>query len=110
MTFAKTLFTVSISICILLGLVSHALSHGKAPAPQTITYGTDELANTKVPPPPMVKLSSEGISAHVQQTQQPRFNVKYNDFTEEAKEAFQYAVDIWASLIRSPVQIKIHAH
>ncbi|SMG43136.1 Por secretion system C-terminal sorting domain-containing protein [Marivirga sericea] len=36
--------------------------------------------------------------------------VNYNGFTEEAQEAFQYAVDIWASIIKSPVRIIIDAN
>ncbi|MYB01006.1 hypothetical protein F4X90_15230, partial [Candidatus Poribacteria bacterium] len=35
--------------------------------------------------------------------------VTYDGFTDEAREAFQYAVDIWNSLIRSPVPIRIDA-
>jgi len=36
-------------------------------------------------------------------------NVTYEGFTSEAQAAFQYAVDIWASLISSPVEINVHA-
>jgi hypothetical protein len=35
--------------------------------------------------------------------------VNYTGFTEEAQEAFQYAVDIWASLLKSPIQIVVNA-
>ncbi|WP_296620979.1 PKD domain-containing protein [Marivirga sp.] len=36
--------------------------------------------------------------------------VNYNGFTEEAQIAYQYAVDIWASLLKSPVQIVVNAN
>ncbi|ELR69915.1 hypothetical protein C900_04438 [Fulvivirga imtechensis AK7] len=38
------------------------------------------------------------------------FKVNYNGFTEDAKAAFQYAVDIWASTLQSPVVIHIEAN
>lgn len=37
------------------------------------------------------------------------FEVNYTGFTPEAQAAFQYAVDIWASLLQSPVVIRIDA-
>lgn len=37
------------------------------------------------------------------------FIVSYSGFTPEAQAAFQYAVDIWANLIESPVPIRINA-
>ncbi len=38
------------------------------------------------------------------------FDVTYNGFSGEAQTAFQYAVDIWAALITSPVNIKVVAN
>ncbi|HEY9829200.1 MAG TPA: hypothetical protein V6D26_01385 [Stenomitos sp.] len=37
-------------------------------------------------------------------------NVTYNGFTSEAQAAFQYAVDIWETLIQSPVTINVQAN
>ncbi|GAB3770812.1 hypothetical protein GCM10028818_08790 [Spirosoma horti] len=39
-----------------------------------------------------------------------QFIVTYNNFTADAKRAFQYAVDIWSTLIVSPVPIRIQAN
>lgn len=39
-----------------------------------------------------------------------QFIVSYTNFTPQAQRAFQYAVDIWASLISSPVPIRIQAN
>ena len=127
MKFAKMLLTASLSICILLGLTPRAMSRVEVPGqrsgtsqdpstasptspnevgPMIILYGTNNNANTSVPPPPMQKLSQNG---NYLTTEQSQFIVTYTGFTDEAKEAFQYAVDIWDSLIRSPVPIRIDA-
>ncbi len=37
------------------------------------------------------------------------FNVTYENFPEDAKAAFQYALDIWESVISSPVKINVVA-
>ncbi|MFP4578568.1 MAG: CARDB domain-containing protein, partial [Coleofasciculus sp.] len=43
------------------------------------------------------------------QTPTSTINVNYNGFSTEAQAAFEYAVDIWESLIVSPVPIEIEA-
>ena len=128
MKFAKMLFTVSVSICLLLGPMPRAMgrdevpgrwsvtskdqstvspmSRDEAPGSMIILYGTKKNANTSVPPPPMQNRSLRGSYFR---GVQPQFMVTYHGFTEEARTAFQYAVDIWASLIRSPVPIRIDA-
>ena len=118
MKFAKVLFTVSFFISILLGPMPPAMSRDEVPGrrsvtskdPSTVTpisrdevgpliilYGTKENANTSVPPPPLQRLSQDG---NYFLTEQPQFIVTYTGFTDEAGAAFQYAVDIWGSLIR----------
>ena len=127
MKFAKMLLTASLSICILLGLTPRAMSRDEVPGqrsgtsdPSTINptnrdkalegliilYGTNNNANTSVLPPPMQKLSQNG---NYLTTEQSQFIVTYTGFTDEAREAFQYAADIWNSLIRSLVPIRIDA-
>src|SRR5688572_691521 len=41
---------------------------------------------------------------------EPIFDVKYSGFTDEAKAAFQYAINIWESNLQSGVKIKIFAN
>ena len=110
MKIAKTLFiSVSFSIYLLLGLMSHAVSEDKAPGRRCLgcmIRGTEENANTRIPPPPMLRLPPGVI---VPRTEQPQFEVTYTGFTPEAQAAFQYAVDIWASILQSPVTIQIDA-
>ena len=122
MKFAKIIWIASFSMCLLLGLLPRAMSRDRVPSAETastmrpvqgragtpvmILYGTPENADTRVPPPPLQKRSQRRDAFW---TEQPQFTVTYNGFTDEARAAFQYAVDIWDSLIRSPVPIRIDA-
>ena len=81
-------------------------NRGKALDRMSILYGTNENANTSIPPPSTLKFSQYGNSLATEHSQ---FIVTYDGFTDEARAAFQYAVDIWNSLIRSPVPIRIEA-
>ena len=82
------------------------MSRDKALEGMIILYGTKKNANTSIPPPPLQKLSRHD---NYFGTEQPQLIVTYTGFTDEARQAFQYAVDIWNSLIRSPVPIWIDA-
>lgn len=67
--------------------------------------GRDEF---KVVPAPAAFLRArQNPNARVAATSQ--FIVTYSGFTPEAQAAFQYAVDIWQSLLVSPVPIRISA-
>ncbi|WMN12138.1 PKD domain-containing protein [Marivirga salinae] len=64
--------------------------------------------DTSVPPPEKFKaFNARGVKQNTAD-----IIVNYNGFddNEEAKIAYQYAVDIWASLIKSPVQIVVNAN
>ena len=128
MKLAKILLTVSFSICILIGLTPRAMSRNAIPGQRSTTsedpstvnptgrdraldgmsilYGINKNANTSIPPPLTLKLFQHG---NYLATGDPQFIVTYDGFTDEARAAFQYAVDIWNSLIRSPVPIRIDA-
>ena len=127
MKFTKMLLTVSLSIGILIGLTPHTMSRAEVPGQSSgtskesgtanptsrdkalegmsILYGTNQNANTSIPPP-MLTLFQRGDALT---TAPPQFIVTYDGFTDEAMAAFQYAVDIWNALIRSPVPIQIDA-
>jgi len=62
--------------------------------------------DTFVPPPQ----KSQSFSERKVQKDNANIVVNYNGFTEEAQQAYQYAVDIWASLLKSPVQIVVNAN
>ena len=128
MKLPKVLLIASFSIYILLGLISRAMSRNEVPGqrsgtlenPSTVNptnrgkaldgmiilYGTNENANTSIPPPSMQQLNRNG---NFLVTGESQFIVTYDGFTDQAMAAFQYAVDIWNSLIRSPVPIQIDA-
>ena len=127
MKFAKVLLAVSFLLYILLGVIPRVMSRAEVPGQASgtsedpsvnltsrekaldgmiILYGTNENANTSIPPPPMQQLNRNG---NFLTTEQSQFIVTYDGFTDEAMEAFQYAVDIWNALIRSPVPIRIEA-
>ena len=61
--------------------------------------------DTFVPPPERFK-----TNANRGQNNNATIIVNYNGFTEEAQAAFQYAVDIWASYLKSPVPIIVNAN
>jgi hypothetical protein len=68
--------------------------------PSGINAKYGNTIHTRVPPP-------KGIDFGLRTAQ---FEVEYLGFTEEAQAAFQYAVDIWSSLLISEVVIKIEAN
>ena len=126
MKFAKVLLAVFFSLYILLGVIPRAMSRTEVPGQTSgtsedasvkpasrdkaqgmmILYGTQDDAGTSIPPPPVWKHAQSGNYLQMKPSQ---FVVTYTGFTDEAKAALEYAVDIWDSLIRSPVPIKIDA-
>ncbi len=61
--------------------------------------------------PPSKFLEIKQNKSATSRTQQTStFLVEYNGFTDEAKAAFQFAVDIWESIIISEVPIRINAN
>lgn len=69
-----------------------------------VCYGSDKVVKSYIPVDTSVNtsiLSSEKKSNII---------VSYSLFPEEAKEAFEYAVDIWESIIESPVPIYMRAN
>ncbi len=124
MKFSKLIFICSLSLFLLFGLISYVVSQDQALEakgfPQRVLrpscehadgqfcflYGIQENANTRIPPPQLAKRRGRN---RVVKTAQSSFVVTYTGFTPEARAAFQYAVDIWASFIQSPVPIRINA-
>ena len=63
---------------------------------------------TRVPPPVSFLRNNSATGRLAAPTAQ--FIVTYTNFTAEARRAFQYAVDIWSTLIVSSVPIRIQAN
>ena len=76
------------------------------PAPSTVCYASDEVAHTVLPLPEAYLLQQRtgrrgAAASHIE--------VTYSGFTPQAQAAFQRAIDIWESLLISPVTIRVQA-
>ena len=72
----------------------------------TICYHKPEDSNLIIPPPAAYEAWKRNPAAKTNAT---TFEVTYVNFSAEAQAAFQKAVDIWSTLIESPVPIRILA-
>jgi hypothetical protein len=68
--------------------------------------GTTDMPANLPPPAEYIKWKNAGANAR---TKSAQFEVTYEGFTPEAQAAFQEAVNIWSTLIESPVPIRIRA-
>jgi hypothetical protein len=93
-----------------LGLV-HGVARGQdpdetivAPGPELVIRAAYTSQDVHIPPPgPEMRLSPRAMEGAT-------INVTYNGFSQEAQDAFQYAVDIWEGLLDSPVTIDVQAN
>jgi hypothetical protein len=76
--------------------------------PKTICYKTERDEFTRILPPDAFLKARQRPGARLAATSQ--FIVNYNGFTPEAQRAFQYAVDIWSTLLVSSVPVRIQAN
>lgn len=81
------------------------------PAQQTgaghTCYLAEQTGHTRIPAPSSFTPDQSTNARHAATAQ---FVVEYEGFTTEARLAFQYAVNIWATQISSPVPIRIRAN
>lgn len=104
-----------IVLMIVFATTSLALAQWKSKLPQmqmkkvqdgTICYHKPEDSNLIIPPPAAYEAWKRNPSAKTSAT---TFEVTYVNFSADAQAAFQKAVDIWSSIIESPVPIRITA-
>lgn len=76
------------------------------PAKPVICYARPENTHTRVAPPAQFRRPTGGRPS----ADRARIEVTYNGFTPQAQAAFQRAVDIWQSLLFSPVVIRVNAN
>ncbi|WP_420155714.1 T9SS type A sorting domain-containing protein [Siphonobacter sp.] len=74
------------------------------PAKGTVCYSTGQTDSRIGPPPEFLQRRGGRTTATTAQ-----IIVDYEGFSDSARTAFQYAVDIWSSLIVSPVPIRVRA-
>ncbi|HEY9624625.1 MAG TPA: bluetail domain-containing putative surface protein [Crinalium sp.] len=74
------------------------------PGSRELLFASDNNSFTSIPPSANIQnnLLSNSQTANI--------NVTYHNFTPQAKTAFEYAVQIWESLIASPVPIEVDAY
>ncbi len=72
----------------------------------TVCYGLNKNANTEISAPAEYLAWKKNPGARIKTA---NIIVEYVGFTDQAKAAFQAAVDIWSTLIYSSVPIRIHA-
>ena len=58
---------------------------------------------------PRLQQARTAAATEVPPTKTAEFIVNYNGFTPEAEAAFQYAVDIWSTIVVSDVPIRVDA-
>jgi hypothetical protein len=68
---------------------------------ETLCYGSDEVKMSFIPPPESFRNFKGSGGAEIE--------VTYFGFTAEAQSAFEYAVAIWASQLRSDIKIRVFA-
>ena len=81
---------------------------GSMPGTTLNYYSSKRSVSTHIPPPAAF-LQKQSASAR-QAASKTQFIVNYTNFPASAKQAFQYAVDIWSTLITSSVPIHIQAN
>jgi hypothetical protein len=75
----------------------------------TVCYASAGNAHTHVGPPAEYIRALKARATGASRTSATNIVVTYVDFTAQARAAFQEAVDIWESIIQTPVTIRIRA-
>ncbi|WP_436517539.1 T9SS type A sorting domain-containing protein [Ekhidna sp. To15] len=90
----------------LIAIAITLISYSQEFHPEIICYASSKVENTRVG----VLNRHRHATAPLSTTQTSTFEVEYVGFTDEAKAAFQHAVDIWSSILSSDVTIRITAN
>lgn len=77
------------------------------PKQPIVCYGKEVEGTSHIPLPP--EIQSKLAAARTTDTKTSNFIVTYQGFTPQAEAAFQKAVDIWESILVSPVDIHVTA-
>src|SRR5574341_1296844 len=108
--------SILLALLILVGGLAAPALHTSAAAPAPIKMASmpgydvvvyaahTDLPPSRIPPPEVFLQRAKEVGP-----QTAVFQVAYHGFPSEPQTAFQFAVDIWASLITSPVPIAVDA-
>jgi Secretion system C-terminal sorting domain len=101
----KIILTATILCAISLSDVTAQKTMWRRAKGGTVCYGKAEDHNFVLPPPEQY----DAIVKNGRTKSSSNFNVNYIGFTDEARAAFQKAVDIWEAIIVSPITINVTA-
>ncbi|HMJ69674.1 MAG TPA: T9SS type A sorting domain-containing protein [Cyclobacteriaceae bacterium] len=79
------------------------------PPKGTVCYASRNSEFTNIGPPAEYIRAMKARASGASRTNATNIIVTYEGFTSEAKAAFQEAVDIWETIIQTPVTIRVHA-
>jgi hypothetical protein len=98
---------LTLIICLLSGVATAQKVMWMKPKSPIVCYGKAQPGHSHVPlPEQAAKFLNTG---RVAETKSSNFVVTYIGFTPEAEAAFQKAVDIWETLLSSPIDIHVTA-
>ena len=112
----------SLALWLTLGLTAGQAQMQVRPGVMDTCYASTEVMNTKVHPEHSMeemqllrrsaaaRMAAPADGDMVPPTKTAEFIVEYNGFTPEARAAFQYAVDIWSTIVVSDVPIRVEAN
>ncbi len=106
---------LTVALLLAVGFTPSQAQMKMRPGVMDTCYASPEIMNTKVyadhmlAESPQLQQARTAADAEVPPVKTAEFIVNYTGFTPEAEAAFQYAVDIWATILVSDVPIRVDA-
>ncbi len=108
-------FLLAAAMLLTVGLTASQAQMRVRPGVMDTCYASPEIMNTRVhaehilAESPQLQQARTAADAEVPPVKTAEFIVNYTGFTPEAEAAFQYAVDIWSTIIVSDQPIRVDA-
>ena len=106
---------LSVALLLTVGFTPSQAQMKVRPGVMDTCYASPEIMNTRVhaehmlAESPQLQQARTAAEAEVPPVKTAEFIVNYTGFTPEAEAAFQYAVDIWSTILVSDVPIRVDA-
>ena len=106
---------LSVALLLTVGFTPSQAQMNVRPGVMDTCYASPEIMNTRVyaehvlAESPQLQQARTAADAEVPPVKTAEFIVNYTGFTPEAEAAFQYAVDIWSTILVSDVPIRVDA-
>ena len=107
---------LTVALLLTVGFTPSQAQMKVRPGVMDTCYASPEIMNTKVhaehmlAESPQLQQARTAADAEVPPVKTAEFIVNYTGFTPEAEAAFQYAVDIWSTILVSDVPIRVDAN